>query len=111
MVGGSWGRGEGARENSCLMDPIRLSVQSKLRWSSCPGMRPNCCSIFSLSRVLLRPARSAWAPGSAARHGTEPLVCKTGRKEALMQGLCIADGEGTWNVNEDGSLKHAFMVS
>ena len=33
---GRWQRGrgrerEGGRENSCLMDPIRLSVQSKLR--------------------------------------------------------------------------------
>lgn len=76
-------------------------------------MRPNCCAIFSLSRVLLSPALSAWAPGSAAKHGTEPLICKTVRKEATdgRRARLSLTGTGTRNVNEHGSPKHAFTVS
>lgn len=92
---GRGGRGaEDERENSCLMDPIRLSVQSKLKWSRCSGMRPNCCSIFSLSRVLLRPHG---APGHLdQQQNMEPshsLVKLEGRRP-LMRGSFMAGGDG-----------------
>lgn len=44
------------------------------------------------SCMLLSPELFAWAPGSAAKHGAEPLS-KAGRKEATDAGFVIADRE------------------
>lgn len=55
-------------------------------------MRPSRCSIFTLSCMLLSPELFAWAPGSAAKRGTEPLG-KAGRKEAIDAGFVVADRE------------------
>lgn len=42
--------------------------------------------------MLLSPELFAWAPGSAAEHGTEP-PSKAGRKEAVDAAFVVADGE------------------
>lgn len=42
--------------------------------------------------MLLSPELFAWAPGSAAKHGTEPFR-KAGRKEATDAGFVVADRE------------------
>lgn len=93
---------------------ILLDFVCKASWDEVAALVciQNCCSIFSFSHVLLSPTWATWAPGLAAKCGTEPLICKSGRKEAIDAGLVYRwQGRGTWNVNEDGSLKHAFVVS
>lgn len=53
----------------------------------------------------------AWAPGSATKHGTEPLS-KAERKEAIDAGFVLTDREERPGVlMRDAFQEHAFMVS